>query len=62
MKFSAVLVSAFVAVALAQSGSETGTAATPKATSSFTPEQKACMDAAGTDARKVAECLGMFSR
>jgi hypothetical protein len=48
MKFSAVLLSTFAAVAVAQTAKD----------SSWTPEQAACVKAANGDNPKIAECLG----
>lgn len=49
MKFTAVLLSTFAAVAIAQSTA---------ADTSYTKEQAACMKDAGADSSKIAECLG----
>lgn len=51
MKFSAVLLSTLAAVAVAQS-----TQKEPE--SSFTPEQLECLEQAGSDLARKAECLG----
>ena len=60
MKFSAILLPTLAAVAVAQSASTTSTSDTPIAvpTPSITKEMKECLDAAGEDVAKQAECIG----
>lgn len=58
MKFSAVIISGFVAVALAQSKTASSKVPVPTETTSYTPEQVKCLDGCGSDLSCQAECFG----
>lgn len=58
MKFSVVVISGFVAVALAQSKTQSSKVPVPTETSSYTPAQDQCLEGCGDDLPCQAECFG----